>query len=187
MEKVIFYREWLPLPKAEFNVLAMIAEQGGSFSGNYADMCRYLNVSVQDSNRKALQRAVKSLVSNGFIIHESNGRTQYLEIVPKEKVIYLPRTWVQSVIHHDYSTEKVAFAQVLKVFMWIVQNKLPVVTNEMIAAELGVSVSTVVSAKNVLDHEYKNILKKKVSEKLGENTFRTLGQELAAGAWWEEI
>ena len=63
MEKVIFYREWLPLPKAEFNVLAMIAEQGGSFSGNYADMCRYLNISVQDSNRKALQRAVKSLVS----------------------------------------------------------------------------------------------------------------------------
>lgn len=85
MEKVIFYREWLPLPKAEFNVLAMIAEQGGSFSGNYADMCRYLNISVQDSNRKALQRAVKSLVSNGFIIHESNGRTQYLEIVPKEE------------------------------------------------------------------------------------------------------
>ena len=71
--------------------------------------------------------------------------------------------------------------------MWIVQNKLPVVTNEMIAAELGVSVSTVVSAKNVLEHEYKNILKKKVSEKLGENTFRTLGQELAAGAWWEEL
>ena len=186
-EKVAFYREWLPLPKAEFNVLALIAEQGGSFSGNYADMCRYLNISVQDSNRKALQRAVKSLVSNGFIIHESNGRTQYLEIVPKEEAIFLPRTWVQSVIHHDYSTEKVAFAQVLKVFMWIVQNKLPVVTNEMIAAELGVSVSTVVSAKNVLEHEYKNILKKKVSEKLGENTFRTLGQELAAGAWWEEL
>ena len=35
MEKVVFYREWLLLPKAEFNVLTMIAEQGGTFSGNY--------------------------------------------------------------------------------------------------------------------------------------------------------
>lgn len=35
MEKVIFYWEWLPLPKAKFNILAMLAEQGGSFSGNY--------------------------------------------------------------------------------------------------------------------------------------------------------
>ena len=41
MEKVTFYREWLPLPKAEFNVLTMLAEQGGSFSGNYADIMRY--------------------------------------------------------------------------------------------------------------------------------------------------
>ena len=27
----------------------------------------------------------------------------------------------------------------------------------------------------------------KVSEKVGENFFRTLGQELAAGAWWTEL
>ena len=27
-EYVVFYSEWLPLPKAEFNVLAMVAEQG---------------------------------------------------------------------------------------------------------------------------------------------------------------
>ena len=47
----IFYREWLPLPKAEFNVLAMIAEQGGSYSGNYTDMCRYLGVDPQSRNK----------------------------------------------------------------------------------------------------------------------------------------
>ena len=71
--------------------------------------------------------------------------------------------------------------------MWIAENKMDIVTNDMIAADLNISASTVVSAKNVLEREYENITKRKVSEKLGENFFRTLGQELAAGAWWKEI
>ena len=69
----IFYREWLPLPKTEFNVLAMIAEQGGSFSGNYSDMCRYLGVTPQDRNRTSLRNAIASLVSKNFISCESRG------------------------------------------------------------------------------------------------------------------
>ena len=50
-ERSIFYWEWLPLPKAEFNILAMLAEQGGRFSGNYSDMCRYLGVTPQNRTR----------------------------------------------------------------------------------------------------------------------------------------
>ena len=187
MNEVIFFREWLPLPKAEFNLLAMIAEQGGSFSGNYSEMCRYLGVTPQSSNRNALKNAIKSLVSQNYISCESNGRTHTLKIIPKATEIRLPRPWVQSVIQHDYSSEAVAFAHVLTVFIWIVHNDLSVVTNGMIAEDLNVSVSTVVSAKNVLEREYQNISKRKVSEKLGEDFFRTLGQELAAGAWWSEI
>ena len=183
----IFYREWLPLPKAEFNVLAMIAEQGGSYSGNYADMCRYLGVTPQSSNRNTLRTSIESLTSQGFISCESRGRTLHLTVIPKATEIRLPRLWVQSVIRHDYSSESVAFTHVLKVFIWIALNDLRVVTNGMIAEDLNVSVSTVVSAKNILEREYENITKRKISEKLGENFFRTLGQELAAGAWWTEI
>ena len=83
MEKVIFYLEWLPLPKAQFNILAMLAEQGGSFSGNYSDMCRYLNVTPQSRNRDALRTAIETLSSNGFIEWESRGRTQHLKLIPK--------------------------------------------------------------------------------------------------------
>ena len=186
-EEIIFYREWLPLPKAEFNVLAMIAEQGGTFSGNYADMCRYLGVTPQSSNRTAQKNAIESLVSQGFISCESHGRTHRLTAIPKATEIRLPRLWVQSVIRHDYTSERVAFAPVLKVFIWIVKNDMPVVTNATIAEDLNVSVSTVVAAKNVLEREYQNITKRKISEKVGEDFFRTLGQELAAGAWWTEI
>lgn len=187
MEKVVFYREWLSLPKAEFNVLTMLAEQGGSFSGNYADMMRYLNVTPQSRNRKALQAAIESLSSKGFITWESRGRTQHLKVIPKATEIELPRPWVQSVINHDYSSEAVAASPVLKVFLWIAQNRQDIVTNDMIAEDLGVSVSTVVSAKNVLEREYENITKRKISEKVSEDTFRSLGQELAASAWWDDI
>ena len=186
MEKVAFYREWLPLPKAEFNVLTMIAEHGGTFSGNYTEMCRYLGVTPQDRNRKVLQAAIESLDSKGFITWDSRGRTQMLKVIPKATVIELPRQWVRSVINHDYSSESVAFAQVLKVFMWIVQNKEPVVTNKQIANRLNISESTVCSAKNVLQYEYENITKRKVSEKWGDD-FISLGQELAASAFWKEL
>ena len=186
MEKTVFYKEWLPLPKAEFNILAMLAEQGGSFSGTYADMMRYLNITPQSRNRKSLQAAIESLTSKGFITRETSGRTQTLKVIPKATGITLPRLWVQSVMKHDYSSEAVAAAQVLKVFLWIAQNNQNIVTNNMIADALGVSVSTVVSAKNVLEREYENITKRKVSEKCGD-VFRSIGQELAAGAWWNEL
>lgn len=186
IEYVVFYDEWLPLPKAEFNVLAMVAEQGGTYAGNLSDMCRYLSVTPQTRNREQLRSAIESLTSKGFLSCDTRGRTHHLKVIPKETEVRLPRPWVQSVIRHNYSSESVAFTQVLKVFMWITQNRMEVVTNAMIAAELGISESTVCSAKNVLQHEYENIIKKKVSQKWGDS-FRSLGQELAASAWWTEI
>ena len=135
----------------------------------------------------AILTAIESLAAAGFITHKSQGRTQTLTVIPKDTEIPLPRAWVESVIRHDYSGQNVAFAQVLKVFAWIVRNKDIITTNDMIAADLNISASTVVSAKNVLEREYKNITKKRISEKLGDNCFRNLGQELAASAFWAEI
>lgn len=186
VESVVFYDEWLPLPKAEFNVLAMVAEQGGAYAGNYSDMCRYLSVTPQSRNREPLRSAIESLTSKGFLSCDTRGRTHHLKVIPKGKEVILPKLWVQSVIHHDYTSERVAFAQVLKVFLWIMQNRIKIVTNAMIAAELGISESTVVSAKNVLYTEYENIYKKKVSQKWGDG-FRSLGQELETSTFWTEI
>ncbi len=186
IESVVFYDEWLPLPKAEFNVLAMVAEQGGAYAGNYSDMCRYLSVTPQSRNREPLRSAIESLTSKGFLSCDTRGRTHHLKVIPKGKEVILPKLWVQSVIHHDYTSERVAFAQVLKVFLWIMQNRMKIVTNAMIAAELGISESTVVSAKKVLYTEYENIYKKKVSQKWGDG-FRSLGQELEASTFWTEI
>ena len=146
MDQAIFYWEWLPLPKAEFNILAMLAEQGGSFSGNYSDMMGYFRVTRQQHNRQVLRTAIESLSAAGFISHESQGRTQILTVIPKATEIPLPRLWVQSVIRHDYSGESVAFAQVLKLFAWIAHNEVPVVTNGEIAADLNVSCGSATSS-----------------------------------------
>lgn len=186
MEKAVFFEEWLPLPKAEFNVLAMVAEQGGSYSGNYSDMCRYLNVTPQSRNREQLRSAIESLTSKDFLSCDTRGRTHHLKVIPKATEVQIPRPWVQSVVRHDYTSEAVAFAQVLKVFLWIVQNDMDVVTNAMIAEDLKISESTICAAKNVLQYEYENITRKKISAKWGDS-FRSLGQELEASAWWTEI
>ena len=186
IEYIVFYGEWLPLPKAEFNVLAMVAEHGGAYAGNYSDMCRYLAVTPQTRNREQLRSAIESSTSKGFISCDTRGRTHHLTVIPKETEVRLPRPWVQSVIRHDYSSKSVASAQVLKVFLWIMQNKMDVVTNAMIAGELGISESTVIDAKNVLQYEYENISKRKVSERWGDS-FRSIGQELAASAIWKDM
>ena len=186
MEEIAFYWEWLSLPKDQFRLLAMTAASGGQFDGNYTDMCNYLSVTPQSRNREKIKSALEVLSSSGYIEWEQSGRTHHLKIIPRATEIKIPLELAKSIINHEYSSEEqVAWEQVLKLYIWVVHNDLDVVINRMIAAALSTSESTVCSAKNVLVKEYEAITKRKVSEKLGENFFRTLGQELRTCAWWE--
>ena len=189
MEKVKFYWEWLHLPKEQFRLLAMIATNSGEYEGNYTDMCRYLSVTPQSRNRNKIKTALETLKSAGYIEWKTKKRTQYLKINPKEKEVKIPLRLAESIINHDYSKEEqVAWEQVLKVYIWICCCECgEIVTNAEMASALSISESTVCSAKNVLEKEYEAITKEKVSEKIGENKFRTLGQLLQAGAWWKEL
>lgn len=187
LEKIVFYSEWLPLPKAEFNVLTMLAEQGGSFSGNLSDMCGYFRLSLQQKNRETFRSAIESLSSNGYITSKVEGRTYHLTLIPKANEIKIFKRLVQSIVAHDYTSEPVAAAPMIKVMLWIIHNKKPVITNREIANDLNISESTICSAKNVLQKEYEAIRRKKVSKKVSENLFVTLGQEIQSGAWFTQI
>ena len=187
MEECIFYREWLPLPKDQFNILAMIATCGERFEGNFTDICHFLSVTPQSRNRTKIREALIKLKTGCWIGWEQDGRTQILTVNQKATKIAIPRDWVLSVIHHDYTSEKVARAQVLKLFIWIVYNKGDLTTNQEIALALGVSESTICSAKNVLEKEFEIITKRKVSDKIFENLFIVRGQVLEACAWWKDI
>lgn len=182
MDNITFYKAWLPLDKKEFRILAMLADQG-EFSGNLSDLCRYFSLSPQTSNRTQLRTSIDLLTRAGFIQCDHRGRRYTLKAVPKEEEIEIPREWFLTLLHHDYTSESVAWEQVLKVWLWIAANDLPVITNALIAADLSISTSTIGCAKNVLQKEYNAIIRKQVSEKCGDS-FRTIGQELAATAWW---
>ena len=78
--KVCFYREWLPLPKHDFRILAMLAEQGGSFKGSLADMCRLLNVTPGQSKTNAkLKASMETLTADGFITNQKQGKRRTKE------------------------------------------------------------------------------------------------------------
>lgn len=186
MEEITFYEEWLSLDKNEFRILAMLADRG-EYIGNLSDICRYFSLTPQTRNRNELRTSIENLVTKGFISCAIRGRTYHLKAIPKAKEIKVSKSWVRSLALHEKFSEDVAWEQVLKVYLWIVINKEPVVTNEMIAKALNISVSTIGLAKNVLQHEYEAIIRRKVSEKIGEDTFRTIGQELEAGVILKDI
>lgn len=186
MENVAFYREWLPLDKKEFRILAMLADFGGEYHGNLTDMCRYFSVSPQHKNREALREAIRRLTDRNYIESSVNGRTYNLRIVPKEKEIALPREWLGRVRTHEYSSESVSWEAVVKMLLWLSAHKPEaIITNQQIADDLDVSVSVVVSAKNVLEKDFEAIVKKMIADKLSEDVFMRRGQKIELSAWWK--
>lgn len=183
MDNIIFYREWLPLDKKDFRILAMLADKG-KFQGNLSDLCRYFSLDPQQRNRNQLRGSIQRLRDQGLIVCEISGRTYSLHAIPKDKKIKIPGQWFKTLRRHDYTSEAVSWEATLKVLLWIIDNRSPVITNQRIANDLAISVSTVGYAKNVLEREYNAIVRKRVSEKIGKNTFFTVGQELTACAWW---
>ena len=186
MENVAFYREWLPLNKKEFRILAMIADFGGEYHGNLTDMCRYFSVSPQHKNRVSFRDAIQHLTDRHYIESSVNGRTYNLRIIPKEKEITLPREWLERVRTHEYSSESVSWEAVIKLLLWLIaHNPEAIITNQQIAADLDVSVSVVVSAKNVLEKDFEAIVKQMISDKLDEDVFVRRGQKIELSAWWK--
>lgn len=184
-ESIVLYREWLPLDKKEFRILAMLADKG-EFTGNLSDMCRYFSLTPQTRNRNQLRESIQKLSQLGFIEHKISGNTYTLRAIPKAEKIPVYRRWADPIMAHNYSSEPVAWEQVIKVFAWIVGNKAPVVTNDEIAADINISVSTIGSAKNVLEHEFSAILRDIEKEKRIDSSFRNVGQRLTAKIYWSD-
>ena len=70
--------------------------------------------------------------------------------------------------------------------LWLIaHNPEVMITNQQIADDLDVSVSVVVSAKNVLEKDFEAIVKQMISDKLGEDFFIRRGQKIELSAWWK--
>ena len=165
----------------------MIAASGGEFEGNYTDICYYFSVTAQSKNRNNIRSALEALASDGYIVWQRRGRTHSIKIKPKATEIKISSELANSIIRHDYTSENVAWEQVLKLYIWICNNKMGVVKNSFIEADIDASEATVVSAKKVLLAEYESITKKDVCKRFGGDLFIRTGQELQISDAWKNI
>lgn len=183
MDEAVFYRDWLSLDKGKFRILAMIAGNG-AFSGNLSDMCECLSISSQTRNRNKLKTAIQELEDGGWIEAEQTGRTFHLKPVPRGTEIHLPREWMETIMRREYGSAAVAWEVVLKVLLWLVDcgDKI-VITDRMIAEEIGLSDSTVSAAKKVLRKDFQLLKIDALTIKREDGTYWRIGHTATINAW----
>ena len=183
---LVFYREWFPLPKGEFRILAMLADKG-QFSGNLSDLCRYFFVNPQTATRNRLANQINSLEEQGYIKVKRKGRTYTLTAIPKARIIKIARKHYELIRTRTRTPdgESVAWENVLKVYLWALENNFDnIITNQMIQDDLLLSAGVICSAKNVLDREFGAIHRQKVSKLMPDGEIHTIGQNLGTSAFW---
>ena len=180
-----FYREWLALDKNEFRILAMLADKK-QFRGTLTDLCRHFGLDPQTKQINKLKDSIQSLSAAGLIEYSNSGRTHYLKPIPTDNKIQIPRRWAKPIMKAKGFSESVAWEQVLKVYVWICDNRNPEVTNAMIAADLNISVDTIGLAKNVLERDFQAIWREIIKNTLPDGSKRNVGQMLSAKMWWSE-
>lgn len=183
---LVFYREWFPLPKREFRILAMLADKG-QFNGNLSDLCRYFFVNPQTATRNRLANQINSLEEQGYIKVERKGRTYTLTAIPKVEIIKIAREHFELIRTRTRTPdgESVAWENVLKVYLWALENNFDnIITNQMIQDDLLLSAGVICSAKNVLDREFGAIHRQKVSKLMPDGEIHTIGQNLGTSAFW---
>ena len=184
---LVFYREWFPLPKGKFRILAMLADKG-QFNGNLSDLCRYFFVNPQTATRNRLANQINSLEEQGYIKVKRKGRTYTLTAIPKARIIKIAREHYKLIRKRTRTPdgESVAWENVLKVYLWALENNFDnIITNQMIQDDLLLSAGVICSAKNVLDREFGAIHRQKVSKLTSDGEIYTIGQNIGASAFWD--
>ena len=179
-----FYREWLPLPKDQFRILIYLA-RNGSFSGNLSDLLRYFSLSLQQKNRESVRNAISALSESGMIECSHSGNTYKLQMIPKEKEINLPCAWVDAFISKSFSVS-VSKEAMIKVLLWLADYGSGLFTNDMIAADLDISVSTIGEAKKVLKYDFEAIMHEIITVKTTNGKYRRIGQAANISAWLKD-
>ena len=184
---LVFYREWFPLPKGKFRILAMLADKR-QFNGNLSDLCRYFFVNPQTATRNRLANQINSLEEQGYIKVKRKGRTYTLTAIPKARIIKIAREHYELIRTRTRTPdgESVAWENVLKVYLWALENNFDnIITNQMIQDDLLLSAGVICSAKNVLDREFGAIHRQKVSKLTSDGEIYTIGQNIGASAFWD--
>ena len=187
-EELEFEKDWLSVEKMEFKILTLItvlADKHLAYRGTLADMCAFFGVGVRDSRNNArIKAAIENLRIKGLIKTIQDGRTWTLTLSRdaerKSKVIRIKKDWVSAL--HASKGRDVDWAVVLKVWLYLIDNHREVLKSSEIAQCLGVSVSTVSRARQVLI-DMNAIKADKVNLKDALGQIRCLGMTIVVNAW----
>lgn len=183
--EIVFYKEWLALPKSEFKILAIAADKN-PFKGNLSDMCRYFNSSTTTNNKDRLKSSIESLCKQGLIDYVHKGNTHTIKIISKETEITMKKEWFLAVKNHKYTAASVSWEMVVKFYLWLKHYGANMFVYTDAANDLNTSDSTLTAAKKVLDEDFHALRQKVVKDKneiTGE--YRTKGQIIDLIPWWD--
>lgn len=184
---ITFDIEWLSLPKAEFRLLVMIADIGGDIKC-LSNACRYFGLRDDESSTKdGMAESLQNLADKNIIKLTKIKRRYYATLNPiaKDNIITIKREYLKTIMQRNYEA-KVAWEQVLKCYLWIDSKTKPdlIFTNDEMVAAMNISSSTISKAKSPLKNEYEAVKIKKITDKIGDNNYRTIGQTAEVSAWW---
>lgn len=184
-----FEKDWLSIEKLEFKLLTLItvlADNHLAYRGTLADMCGFFGLAARDSrtNHK-LKAAIESLVQKKMIYTIRDGRTWTLTLSRsaerKSKVIKIKREWVSAV--QAIKGQGVDWTVVLKLWLYLIDNRQEVITSSEIAKTLDVSVSAVSRARGVLMNELNAIKCKVINKRTDSGGYCCLGTAIDVTAW----
>lgn len=192
-----FYSQQLSLDKNLFRILAILSD-GCEFNGTKKDLRERLNISNSSKNNSALDDAIISLEKMGFVECEKSGNTYHLTTVPKGRKIEIKKEYVDALIGCRRFSRSVAWEQVLKVYLWIVDHAEIELFNQtrekefklyysrdLIRWPLKMSADTVSAALHVLQYDF-GAINKEIGIEYHEGEYLTKGFDIIRTAWWNE-
>lgn len=167
-----------------------MANSNLAYRGTLTDVCEFLGIAPRNSrNNRSIKETIQRLEADGFIKSIQDGRTFTLTLTTKaehrQRVISIRRDWVNLIKEYKSESNPVDWINILKVWLYLIDNQLEVITSSMIAECLNVSVSTVSRAKRVLEKDLNAIQCRKRGTMRGE-LYRCLGQTITVSAWIDE-
>ena len=189
-----FEFEWLMRQKYEFKILtliAVLADNNLAYRGTLKDMCEFFGVKPGDStNNKNIKAAIDKLEADGLLKQIKDGRTFTLALSKKgeqrKRVISIQKEWVEIAKGYKSEDNSISWMNLLKVWLYLIDNKKEIIKTSEIAEELDLSTDSVKRAKKALERDIQAIISKRRTTTSANGGYRCLGSSITVKAWLDE-
>lgn len=189
-----FEFEWLLRQKYEFKILtliAVLADNNLAYRGTLKDMCEFFGVEPGDSrNNGNIKAAIYKLETDGLLKQIKDGRTFTLTLSKKgeqrKRVISIQKEWVEIAKNYKSDDNSISWMNLLKVWLYLIDNKEEIIKTSEIAEELGLSKDSVKKAKKALERDLHAIISKRKTTVSANDGYRCLGSSITVKAWLDD-